>query len=125
MKYRSIAAPLLLPLITFGIYALVWQVKTKNEMNRSGTSIPSAWLLIVPIVGIVWLWKYSVGVEMFTRRGIGQHSAFWLMFLLGSIGAAIVQHEFNRTLSMLIPERCRSGHSAKRARQHHPDLLPR
>lgn len=103
MKYRSIAAPLLLPLITFGIYALVWQVKTKNEMNRSGTSIPSAWLLIVPIVGIVWLWKYSVGVEMFTRRGIGQHSAFWLMFLLGSIGAAIVQHEFNRTLSMANP----------------------
>lgn len=99
MKYRSIAAPLLLPLITFGIYALVWQVKTKNEMNNSGMAIPTAWLLIVPIANIIWLWKYSVGVEMFTRRGIGRHGAFWLMFLLGSIGSAIVQHEFNKTIA--------------------------
>lgn len=42
MKYRSIAAPPLLPLITFGIYALAWSVKTKNEMNKSGTFIPTA-----------------------------------------------------------------------------------
>lgn len=99
MKYRSIAAPLLLPLVTFGIYALVWNVKTKNEMNKSGTIIPTAWLLIVPIANIIWLWKYSVGVEMFTRRGMGRHAAFWLMLLLGSIGSAIVQHEFNRAIA--------------------------
>jgi hypothetical protein len=96
MKFRSIAAPLLLPLVTFGIYALVWSVKTKDEMNRAGASIPTAWLLILPIANIVWLWKYSVGVEVFTRRGMGRHAAFWLMLLLGSIGSAIVQHEFNR-----------------------------
>lgn len=99
MKYRSIAAPLLLPLVTFGIYALVWSVKTKNEMNNSGTSIPTAWLLIVPIANILWLWKFSVGVEDFTRRSIGRHGAFWLMFLLGSIGSAIVQNEFNRAIA--------------------------
>lgn len=99
MKYRSIAAPLLLPLITFGIYSLVWSVKTKNEMNRYGTVIPSAWLLIVPVANIVWLWKYSLGVEAFTRRGLGRHAAFWLMLLLGSIGSAIVQHQFNRLIA--------------------------
>lgn len=99
MKYRSIAAPLLLPLITFGIYSLVWSVKTKNEMNRYGTAIPTAWLLIVPIANIFWLWKYSLGVEVFTRRGLGRHAAFWLMLLLGSIGAAIVQHRFNRKIA--------------------------
>lgn len=99
MKYRSIAAPLLLPLVTFGIYSLVWSVKTKNEMNKYGTGIPTAWLLIVPIANIVWLWKYSVGVEVFTRRGLGRHAAFWLMFLLGTIGSAIVQHEFNRKVA--------------------------
>ncbi|MFH5877373.1 DUF4234 domain-containing protein [Arthrobacter sp. NA-172] len=105
MKNRSIAAPLLLPLITFGIYALVWSVKTKNEMNKSGTAIPSAWLLIVPIANIVWLWKYSVGVETFTRKGLGRHAAFWLMFLLGAIGSAIVQHTFNKTIEALpVPE---------------------
>lgn len=98
MKIRSIAAPLLLPLITFGIYALVWSVKTKNEMNRSGTSIPTAWLLIVPIANFIWLWKYSVGVEAFTRQGLGRHAAFWLLLLLGPIGSAIVQNKFNRTI---------------------------
>lgn len=99
MKYRSIAAPLLLPLVTFGIYSLVWSVKTKNEMNKNGTAIPTAWLLIVPIANIIWLWKYSVGVEAFTGRSLGRHAAFWMMLLLGSIGSAIVQHEFNRKVS--------------------------
>lgn len=99
MRYRSIAAPLLLPLITFGIYSLVWSVKTKNEMNGNGITIPTAWLLIVPIANIVWLWKYSVGVEAFTGRGLGRHAAFWLMLLLGSIGSAIVQHAFNRKIA--------------------------
>ncbi|MFP3581315.1 DUF4234 domain-containing protein [Arthrobacter sp. SIMBA_036] len=98
MKVRSIAAPLLLPLITFGIYALVWSVKTKNELNQSGASIPSAWLLIVPIASIIWLWKYSVGVEMFTRKGLGRHATFWLLLLLGSIGSAIVQNKFNKVI---------------------------
>ncbi len=98
MKIRSIAAPLLLPLITFGIYALVWSVKTKNEMNKSGTAIPTAWLLIVPIANIVWLWKYSVGVETFTRKRFDRHAAFWLMLILGGIGSAIVQNQFNRAI---------------------------
>ena len=99
MKHRSIAAPLLLPLITFGIYGLVWQVKTKNEMNRTGTGIPTAWLLIIPIASIFWLWKYSLGVENFTQRGLGRHAAFWLLFLLAPIGAAIVQSQFNQTIA--------------------------
>lgn len=37
MKKRSPIAVLLLPFITLGIYSIVWQVKTKLEMNRSGT----------------------------------------------------------------------------------------
>ena len=101
MKLRSPAAPLLLPFITFGIYSLVWAVKTKNEMNSvngSDKRIPTAWLLIVPIGDIVWLWKYSVGVENFTRGGLGRHAAFWILFLLGAIGTAIVQSSLNTAI---------------------------
>ena len=98
MKPRSIAAPLLLPLVTFGIYSLVWSVKTKNEMNNSGTAIPTAWPLIVPIANIVWLWKYSVGVEQFTRGGLGRHAAFWVQLLVGTVGPAIVQSKFNKAI---------------------------
>ncbi|MBG0738548.1 DUF4234 domain-containing protein [Paeniglutamicibacter antarcticus] len=98
MKHRSPAAPLLLPIITFGIYAIVWQVKTKNEMNRAGAAIPSAWMLVVPIVSIIWIWKYASGVEKFTGGSMGRHAAFWLLLLLGGIGAAVVQNQFNVTL---------------------------
>lgn len=99
MKKRSVAAPLLLPLITFGIYGLVWQVKTKTEMNQAGQSIPTAWLLILPIGNIVWLWKYSVAAESFTNRGISKAAAFWLQLLLGTIGFAVVQNAFNTKLA--------------------------
>ncbi len=99
MIQRSPAAPLLLPIITFGIYFLVWEVKTKNEMNRAGAAIPSAWWLIVPIANIWWLWQYSVGVEKFTNNGMGRQASFWLLLLLGFIGAAIVQMKFNEAIS--------------------------
>lgn len=99
MKLRSPFAPLLLPSVTFGIYSLVWFVKTKNEMNQvGGKQIPTAWLLIVPIANIVWEWKYSVGVERFTAGAMSRYGAFWLMFLLGSIGCAIVQASFNSAI---------------------------
>lgn len=93
MKRRSPAAPLLLPLVTFAIYSLVWNVKTKNEMNACGQKIPTAWLFIVPIASFWWLWKFAVGVEGVS--GMGRHGAFWLLLLLGPIGAAVVQSKLN------------------------------
>jgi hypothetical protein len=96
MKNRSPVAVLLLPLITFGIYGLVWLVKTKNEMNSSGAQIPTAWLVIIPLVNIYWLWKYAEGVQHVTRSAQSQVIAFILLFLLGVIGAAIIQNEFNK-----------------------------
>ncbi len=56
MQQRSPFLVFLLSLITFGIYGIVWYVKTKNEMNARGAQIPTAWLLIIPIVNIYWLW---------------------------------------------------------------------
>ncbi|MGM7777733.1 hypothetical protein ACSVHC_17185 [Arthrobacter sp. KNU-44] len=67
-------------------------------MNKSGAAIPTAWLLIIPIANIVWPWKYSVDVESFTRMRFGRHAAFWLMLLLGGIGSAIMQNQFNKAL---------------------------
>jgi hypothetical protein len=99
MKNRSVVAVLLLSIITFGIYALVWIVKTKNEMNSVGASIPTAWLIIIPLVNIWWLWKYSEGVEVSTRNGLSSPIAFILLFVLGLIGMAIIQNQFNKVAS--------------------------
>jgi hypothetical protein len=99
MKRRSPAAPLLLPFVTFGIYSLVWFVKTKNEINLAvRDKVPTAWLLIVPFVNIWWQWKYAVGAEQATNRGINRHAAFWLLLLLGPLGALFVQIGLNAAI---------------------------
>ena len=36
MQHRNPFLVFFLPLITFGIYGLVWDVKTKREMNAKG-----------------------------------------------------------------------------------------
>ncbi len=96
MKQRSPIAVFLLPFITFGIYSLVWMVKTKGEMNTKGAEIPTAWLIIVPLVNIWWMWKYSEGVEKVTNAKMSGVLAFILLFLLGMIGQAIIQDSFNK-----------------------------
>jgi uncharacterized protein DUF4234 len=95
MKHRNPFAVFILPFVTLGIYSIVWHVKTKNEMNAKGAQIPTAWLLIIPFVSIYWLWKYAEGVEHVTNGKQSQALAFVLLFLLGSIGSAIIQNDFN------------------------------
>jgi hypothetical protein len=96
MKQRSPAAVFFLSLITFGIYAIVWQVKTKGELNRLGADIPTAWLLIVPLANLYWAWKYCTGVEQVTKGQISAVLALILMLLLSIVGLAILQSEFNK-----------------------------
>src|SRR5665213_2161446 len=95
MKNRNPVAVVIFSIITFGIYAIVWQVKTKGEMNRLGAEIPTAWLLIIPFVGIYWLWKYSEGVEKVTGGKLSTPLVFVMFYLIGIIGMAIIQNEFN------------------------------
>ena len=96
MKKRSIAAVVILSIVTLGIYCIVWSVLTKREMVELGASIPTAWLIIVPVANIWWTWKYSEGVEKVTDGENKAALVFLLLFLLGVIGIAIVQHFFNR-----------------------------
>ncbi len=98
MNKRSVVAVILLTLVTFGIYALVWFVKTKGEMVRQGADIPTAWLLIVPIANLYWQWKWAGGVEHVTRGKQSQAVSFILIFLLGIIGMAIVQSALNKAI---------------------------
>lgn len=96
MKHRSPAAPLLLPVVTFGIYALVWFVKSKDELNALvSPKIPTAWLLIVPIANWFWFWNFAKSVSTYTGGKSSQTSTFLLLLLLSSIGAAIVQSGLN------------------------------
>lgn len=98
MKNRNPIAVAVLTLVTLGIYGIYWAVSTKGEMNKLGAEIPTAWLIIVPLVNIWWLWKYSEGVEKVTGGKLSGVLAFILLLVLDLIGAAIVQDSFNNNV---------------------------
>ena len=95
MTKRSVVLVVLFSMLTFGIYHLYWLVKTKDEMVAMGASIPTGWLLIIPIANIYWFWKYCVGVEHVTRGKLSAPVALLLMWLLPIVGTAILQVTFN------------------------------
>jgi hypothetical protein len=103
MKHRSPAAVFLLSLVTLGIYSIVWQVKTKNELNRQGAEIPTAWLIIIPLANLWWAWKYAEGVEKVSKGKVSAILTLILMLLLSIVGLAILQSEFNK-LSDVVTE---------------------
>ena len=96
LQHRDPVMVLIFSIITFGIYGLYWYVKTKLEMNDSGAQIPTAWLIIIPIISIWWTWKFCEGVDQVTDGKMSGPVAFILLFLVGSIGAAIIQSSLNR-----------------------------
>jgi hypothetical protein len=87
---------ILLYIVTLGIYSLYWSVSTKNEMNKLGANVPTAWLLIVPFVSLYWLWKYSEAVDHTTGSKISMPLAFVLEAFVGPIGDLVIQSEFNK-----------------------------
>ena len=68
IKRRSPILVLIYTFITFGIYGIYWFVKTKNELNRLGADIPSAWLMIIPIISWYWFYKYAEGFAKFVKK---------------------------------------------------------
>jgi uncharacterized protein DUF4234 len=104
MKQRSIGICILLTIVTFGIYGLVWIVKTKGEMVNMGADIPTAWLIIIPIVNIWWLWKWCQGVERVTNGKLSAPVALLIWIFLNQlfgIGLAIIQDAFNKAPAQL------------------------
>jgi hypothetical protein len=97
MKKRSVAAVVLLPFITLGIYTLYWFVSTKGELNDKGAKIPTAWLLIIPFVNLWWLWKYFDAAEKITNEKVSGVLMFVLAILVTSIiSSAVCQDAYNK-----------------------------
>jgi len=95
MEKRDPILVFVFSIITFGIYYIWWLWKTKHEMVDKGADIPTTWLIIIPLADIWWIWKYSQGVEKITSGKCTGVIAFILLFLLGPIGAAILQNYYN------------------------------
>ena len=97
MKNRSVLAVVLLPFVTLGIYSIYWSVTTKGELNQNGAEIPTAWLLIVPLVNIYWMWKYYEGAEKVTGGKVNGVLMFVLhLFVTSIISTALCQDAYNK-----------------------------
>ncbi|HOY14686.1 MAG TPA: DUF4234 domain-containing protein [Saprospiraceae bacterium] len=98
MTKRNPLTVFLLSIFTCGIYSWYWIINTKNEMNKMGEKIPTAWIWLIPIVGpFWWYWKYSEGVENISKKELNLFLVLLALYLLGPIGMAIVQEAFNRS----------------------------
>jgi hypothetical protein len=99
IKRRDILAIYLLAIITFGIYAIYWLVQTKKEMNSLGATIPTAWLLIIPIANLYWMYRYCEAFATYVKKDNNTVLWFILYVLIGIIMPAIVQSELNKLAS--------------------------
>jgi len=99
VKHRNIFLVYLLTFITFGLYGLYWMVSTKEEINSFGATIPTAWLIIIPIANYYWMYKYAEGYSNFVKKDNNAILWFLLMFFVGIIIPALVQSELNKYAS--------------------------
>ncbi|MEO8549034.1 MAG: DUF4234 domain-containing protein [Kofleriaceae bacterium] len=103
MKTRSVAGVIILSIVTCGIYAIIWHVKTKNEMNETGADIPTALLLVIPIANLYWVWMWCTGIEHITKEKMTAPVAFLLHVMLPLIGMAILQDTMNKAVMRGLP----------------------
>ncbi len=94
-KYRNIVLVYVLTIITLGLYFLYWLVSTKNEINALGADIPTAWLLIIPIANLYWIFRYCEGFSNYVRKDDSPILWFLVFAIAGIVMPAIVQSELN------------------------------
>lgn len=101
MKNRSVPMVIILGIITIGIYYLIWLHQTRAELleKKAVEKIMSPWLVFIPFVGGLILlysyWQHGEGIAKVTNGKYSQPIAFILLWLLGPIGAGIIQAAYN------------------------------
>jgi magnesium-transporting ATPase (P-type) len=96
IKHRSPVAVIILFLLTFGIYAVYWTFKTRDEINSLGASIPTAWLIFVPIANFYFMYCYSEGFSLFVKKDNSAILWFLLFFFVSPVAVILVQIELNK-----------------------------
>ena len=96
IQERSLLGIYLLGFITFGLYFLYWEVSTKVEINRLGGDIPTAFLIIIPIANLYWLYRYCEDFAKYVKKDDNAILYFVLFVFLPIIMPIIVQDELNR-----------------------------
>jgi hypothetical protein len=93
---RSPVAIIILSIITFGIYAVYWTVVTKREINGLGASIPTSWLMIVPIANLYFFYRFSEGFSLYVKKDNSAILWFLLWLVITPVAMIIIQIELNK-----------------------------
>lgn len=106
IKRRSIAAAIILSLVTCGIYYLYWFIALTNETNyatgnENDTSGGMAFLLTIITCGIYgFFWAYKMGEKIDTAQGVNKsRSIIYLvlnLFGLSIVTYALIQDTLNK-----------------------------
>lgn len=94
MTPRNPITALILAFVLPVAYVLYWTAITGNELREQGADVPPWWYVLIPIIGLVHLWKVCKGVEQLT----GTASASTLMLLsllLPPLGIFMAQKSLN------------------------------
>jgi hypothetical protein len=109
MQRRRAWLVLALILASGGGYALAWLAETRHELTRLGARIPSPWLLAAwPVGPLYFAWCWAEGVGLASGRRTSATAAFLAVVLLGPVGIALLQREFNRLSYRAETRRARS-----------------
>lgn len=85
---------LFVPLVGGLIWLFGWLLPTKNEMNQKfNTGIPHGILIIIPIVGLWWMWQYAGAANKVT--GKYSQAVGFLLLLIAPVGGYLHQSAFN------------------------------
>lgn len=95
MTKRSAFTVFLLTSVTCGIYGLIWLANTKEEMNARGAKIPSMIHLFIPILNLLWLWKWCQGAEQVTGGKVSAGTAMIASFF--GFAPFVTVNAFNET----------------------------
>lgn len=96
VKRRNPALVIIFMIITLGIYGIYWYVKTKEEIKSQGAQIPTAWLLIIPIVCLYWLFRYAEGFSNYVRKDNNPVLWFLFMMFIPIIPVVLIQMDLNK-----------------------------
>ena len=96
VKYRSLVFVFVMTLITIGFYAFYWFYKTKEEINSLGASIPTFWLMIIPIANLYWMYKYCEGFSDYVAKDDNKILWFLLYIIISIVPMLIFQSELNK-----------------------------
>lgn len=96
ITHRSPVTIVILSIVTLGIYAIYWIVKTKREINGLGGKIPTAWLIIIPLANIYFIYRYSEDFSILVKKDNSPILWFLLWMVIGPVAMILMQIEFNK-----------------------------